>query len=193
MRFLSRAAALAAATVAALAPAVTAGANGVKSGEIKLKPHQSTFEGFADMGIAAEPKAAARFRGDRFVFPADGGDVDPTSGYQGLIGGSGALKLSRESDGAKLKFKNVQVVIHKRKADLGGTVGSDGVFVKLAKVDGYGILTDGNSFALKKGKATLSRVGAEVLSDTFDFPFHRGIVLGQLAIEAEITKGQVEE
>jgi hypothetical protein len=177
--------------VASLALVAGATANGVKSGEIKLKPDRDTFEALADMGIAVKPKGSARFRDGAFAFPATGGDVDPDAAYQGLVGGDGALKLIRESDGAKLKLKNVQFVIHKRKADLGGF--ADGAFVKLAKVDRYGILSDGNSFDLKMGKATLSRVGAEVLSDTFDFPFRRGIPLGRVAVSAKVTAGQVEE
>jgi hypothetical protein len=168
-------------------------ANGVKSGVLKLKPDQSTFENFADMGIAVEPKGDADFGGGAFVFPAGGGDIDPSNGYQGIIGGGGALKFSRESDGAKLKLKNVEAVIHKHKVDVGGTT-KGGVFIKLAKATGYGILADDHtSFELKNGDTVLSRVGAHVLSETFGFPFHRGIPLGRLAIKAKITKHQVEE
>ena len=189
MRFVRITLALAAA--ATLAIAAAAAGNGVKSGTIKLKADQATFEGFADMSIAVEPKGDAKSIDGGFAFQADAGDISPDVGFQGLIAGGGALKFSRSTDGAKVKFKNLQVVIHKQKADLGGTV--KGVFVKLAKVSDYAIAGTDTSFVLKNGDAVLSRVGANVLSEAFDFPFHRGIPLGELKIKATITKHQVEE
>lgn len=183
--------ALTAACAAMAVFAVQVNANGVVSGEVELAPDQATFEGFADMGIAVEPTGPASIGGSGFIFPANGGDIDPAANYQGIIGGLGGVKFTRAGDGAKVKFKALSVVIGPRKASIGAAVRN--TFVKFAKVTEYDISGNDKSFQLKNGATTLSRGAAKLMKRKFDFPFRRGIPLGTLDIKAKLTKDQVQE
>ena len=185
--------ALTAATVALAALAVQVSANGVISGKTKLKPDPDTFEALADMGIAVETTGKAEFRPTGMRFPVNGGDVDPTRGFQGVVGHRGGLTLSR-SDGASVKFKQLVIEIEGRKGDrskLFAFVG--GTSMKLAALrDGQLAGTD-TSFVLRNAEASLSKQAAEVLTEAFDFPFRRGIPIGTTTTKATITEEQVEE
>jgi hypothetical protein len=166
-------------------------ANGVKSGKTKLKPDPDTFEALADMSIAVETTGAAEFKPSGARFPVSGGDIDPTAGFQGIYGHKGGLLFSRSTDGAEVKFRHLTIEIEKNKAKLFAS--ASGGELKLAKlVDGKLSGTD-TSFQLKKAETSLSRQGAEALTETFDFPFRKGIPLGTVTTKATITKGQVEE
>jgi hypothetical protein len=176
---------------ALLVTTALAGANGVKSGKTKLKPDPATFEGFADMSIAVETTGQAEFKPSGAKFPVSGGDIDPTAGFQGIYGHKGGLMFTRTTDGASVKFKHLEIEIENNKAKLFATAAGDPL--KLAKLAGGQIAGTDTSFQLKHAETSLSKQGAEVLSDTFDFPFHKGIPLGTVTTKATITAGQVEE
>jgi hypothetical protein len=181
----------AAALTVSLAVGGTAGANCVIGGKTKLKPDQDTFEAFADMSIAVETTGRAEFKPSGAVFPVRGGDIDPSAGFQGVYGHQGGLMFSR-SDGAAITFKHLTIEIEKNKAKL-FTI-TDGVApVKLAQLENGQLAGTDTSFQLKNAEASLSKQGAEALSETFDFPFRKGIPLGTTTTKATITEGQVQE
>ena len=45
----------------------------------------------------------------------------------------------------------------------------------------------GTNLKIKGAEATLAKAGAEVLSTTFDFPFHKGIPMGTVTVKASLT------
>jgi hypothetical protein len=185
--------ALTAACAAMALFAVQVSANGVISGKTKLKPDPDTFEALADMSIAVETTGKAEFKPTGAKFPVNGGDIDPTAGYQGIVGHQGGLRLTR-SDGATVKFNRLFIEIEGRRggrSKLTAFVAGEGL--KLAALrDGQLAGTD-TSFVLKNAEATLSKQGAEVLTETFDFPFRKGIRIGTTTTKATLTEDQVEE
>lgn len=191
MRFAPKTAAVAAVAAAAtLALAGVSGANGVGPGKTKLKPDQDTFEALADMSISVDTTGKAQWTQTGARFPVTGGDVSPRNGFQGIIGHGGGLLFSRSSDGASVKFKRLTIEVEKSKLKL--FADADQETLKLAKLDGGPVGTD-TSVQIKNAEATLSRQGAEVLTETFDFPFRKGIPLGTTTTKASVSKGQVEE
>ena len=191
MRLVPRKAAVAAvAAVASLALAGITSANGVGSGKTKLKPDQDTFEALADMSISVDATGRAKWTDTGLKFPVAGGDFTPGEG--GIIAHAGGMLWSRSTDGADVKFKRLEVFAKGKKLKLLAQVsGSEGSFIKLAKLDGNVAGTD-TSVQIKNAKATLSKAGAEVLTETFDFPFRKGIPLGTTTTKAQLG-GQVEE
>ena len=182
--------AIAAASVAAmLAMGALSSANGVKSGKTKLRPDVDTFEALADMSISVETTGQAEFKPSGAKFPISGGDIDPNAGFQGIYGHKGGLMFSR-SDGASVKFNRLEIVIDKQ-VKLFAFADDDPI--KLAKLQGGAIAGTDTEFEVQNFKTLLSKQGAEVLTETFDFPFQKGIPLGRITSKATITAGQVEE
>ena len=191
MRFVSRKAAAGAATaVLSLALAAGAGANVVEGGKTTLVPDPDTFEALADMSIAVETTGKAEWTDIGAKFPVRGGDIDPQNGFQGIIGHGGGLLFSRSTDGASVKFKNFTIEVEEKKMKLFAF--ADHEPIKLAKLAGPVAGTD-TSVLLKNAEASLAKQGAEVLSETFDFPYRKGIPLGTTTTKATITEEQVEE
>jgi hypothetical protein len=178
------------ALVSLLAMAALSSANGVVSGKTKLKPDSDTFEALADMSIAVETTGKAEFKPSGAKFPVSGGDIDPTAGFQGIYGHRGGLMFSR-SDGAAIKFKHLTIEIEQNKAKLFAS--ASGSELKLAALKNGQIAGTDTSFQLKDAEAELAKQGAEALSETFDFDFHKGIPLGTVTTKATVTEGQVEE
>lgn len=184
-----RATALALAVAAALAFTGAAGANGVISGKTKLKPDPDTFEALADMSIAVETTGRAEFMPSGARFPVQGGDVAPQAGYKGLVVHTGGLRFSRE--GASVKFSRLAFIIRNNKIRVFAR--ANGLEQSLMTLTGGQIAGTDTSFVAKDWEAKLSRRGAETLTETFDFPFQRGIPLGTTTTKATITEEQVQE
>ena len=188
MRFVSRRiVAVAVAATASLALAATTSADGVSGGKTKLKPDQDTFEGFADMSISVDATGRAEWTDTGAKFPVIGGDFTPGRG--GIIGHAGGLLFTRSTDGASAKFSKPAILVRGHRMHLFAQ--SDHEPVKLLKLDGEVAGTD-TSVLIKNAEATLSRQGAQVLSQAFDFPFHKGIPFGTTTTKAQLG-GQVEE
>ena len=194
MRLVSRTlGALALAGAALLVVAAVSGANGVKSGKTKFKPDPDTFEALADMSIAVDTTGKAEFKPNGAKFPVSGGDIDPTNGFLGVYGHKGGLMFSR-SDGASVKFRYLVIQIQpNNNGRLFASTDDPTDPLKLAKLEGVKVGGTDTSFEFKNADALLAKEGAEVLSDTFDFDFHKGIPLGTITTKATITRGQVEE
>lgn len=183
--------AAAAVLAVSLVVASAAGANGVVSGKTKLKPDHDTFEAFADMGIAVETTGQAEFKPTGAVFPMLGGDIDPSAGFKGVVVHAGGLLFSR-ADGAEVKFSKLNLVIYNHRTVL-NVKASGGDYLRLATLKNGDLAGTDTSFQLKDAEATLSKPAAELLSETFDFPFPRGIPLGTTTTKGTVSKGQVEE
>jgi hypothetical protein len=183
MRFRRSCAGVLSVVAAVLAVPTVASASIITSGELGLKPDQATFEGFADMGITVEATGKADFDSDGLSIPFKKSGVGPPPHFRGIVDARGGLLFSR-ADGAELKFKHPQLKIGNEKVKVYfGATGDR--FVRLTTIKNFQITGDERGFELTGGEASLSKPAAEVLSDTFDFPFRRGIPLGTMSIEAK--------
>jgi hypothetical protein len=163
--------------VLALGPAATAAP--VSSGTTKLALDPDTAEGFADMSIGIEPTGSAKFTQGFFKFPIKGGELDEAG--QGLILHKGGIAFFTEG-GPGVKFTQFEIKVGANKAK---------VFAKSehAAVRLFDISLEGQAkgkafdFRIKDADTTLAKEGAGVLSETFDFPFHKGIEMGHITIK----------
>ncbi len=179
----SRIAALTVAAVAALTLAGGAGANVVEGGKTTFDLDRDTAEGLADMGIGLDATGQASFHGGRATFPVTGGDIDPNAGHQGIVGHAGGLIFFR-MDGAAVKFKKPALIIDNGRVKLAASARGD--YLKLAKLKRFDLSGSDRTLQLKDARAKLSKAGAKVLRETFDFPFRRGLLLGTVATRATI-------
>ena len=166
-----------------LAPASLA--DTVTGGKTVLKFDQATGEGFADMSIGIQSTGAAKDGKHGFNFPIKGGNVK--SGPKGLIDHKGGLAFFTEG-GPGVKFTKFSVKIGKKKTKLFAKSGGAAVrFMDLdlshATISG----SAGTNLKIKNADADLGKAGAQVLSDTFSFPFHKGIHMGTMTIKATVT------
>ena len=168
---------------AVLAVPAVASASTITSGELGLEPDQATFEGFADMGITVEATGQAAFGSDGLSIPFKKSGVGPPPHFRGIVDARGGLLFSR-ADGAELKLKHPQLKIGTERVKLYFNATGDR-FLRLTTIKNFEITGDERGFELTGGEAGLSKPAAKVLSDSFDFPFRRGIPLGTMSIEAK--------
>jgi hypothetical protein len=174
-----------AAIVAALVLAPVAGADPVTGGKTVLKFDQNTGEGFADMSIGIDTTGAAKSGKNGFSFPIKGGDV--SEGPKGEIDHRGGLAFFTEG-GPGVKFTKFAIKIGKNKTKLFAKSGHAEVrFLDLDLSDATIGGSAGTDLKIKGADATLAKAGAEVLSTTFDFPFHKGIPMGTVTVKASLT------
>jgi hypothetical protein len=160
-------------------------ADPVTGGTTKLKFDQATGEGFADMSIGIEPTGAAQSGKHGFKFPISGGDIK--KGPKGTITHRGGLAFFTEG-GPGVKFTKFQVKIGQNKTKLFAKSGGAVVrFIDLDLADATIGGSAGTNLKIKGADATLAKAGAEVLSETFNFPFHKGIPLGTVTVKASLT------
>lgn len=187
-RIAARATAAVAVAGASLALVASAGAEQVTGGKTVLKPDQATFEGFADMSIGIEATGAAKFGGKGAKFPVSGGDVDIANATPtGLINHRGGLSFFTEG-GPGVKFSKFVIKLGKNKSKLFAKSG--GAELRFIDIKGVGETAGGGDdgvVAIPNAKATLAKEGAEVLSETFDFPFRKGIPLGKINVKAQFS------
>ena len=172
------------ATALLVAPAAVA--DPVTGGKTVLKPDVDTFEGFADMSMSVGATGAARDAVKGVVFPIAGGDVDEDA--RSTIEHRGGLVFAQNTAGGEiLKFSKFTVQI-----------GASGKAKLFAKADRSGIrfldldLSDatvggtGSIVKIKGAEATLAKPAAKLMSETFDFPFRKGIPIGTINIKATL-------
>jgi hypothetical protein len=174
---------VATAAAVALALATAAVASPVSSGKTKLALDPDTVEGFADMGIGITTTGAARTAQGFLKFPVKGGDIKPNG--RGEVDHKGGIAFFREGDvenPGSVKFSQFIVKIGADKAKVFAK--SDHAAVRLFDIDLEG-QAQGRAFdfRIKDADTTLAKEGAQVLSDTFDFPFDKGIDMGHTTIK----------
>jgi hypothetical protein len=160
-------------------------ADPVTGGKTVLKFDQATGEGFADMSIGIDTTGAAKSGKHGFNFPIKGGDIK--TGPKGTIDHRGGLAFFTEG-GPGVKFTKFTIKIGKNKTKLFAKSG--GAEVRFIDLDLSGATIGGSSgtnLKIKGADATLAKAGAEVLSDTFNFPFRKGIPLGTVTVKAALT------
>ena len=172
--------------IAALGFAATAGADPVTGGKSVFKPEVATFEGFADMSISVGATGAAADKHRGVNFPISGGDVG--AGPKGTIEHRGGLVFSRNTaEGGVVKFTQFVVKIGKNKTKLfAKSEHSEVRFLDLDLSDATISGSAGTNLKIKGAAANLAKPGAEVMSQTFDFPFRKGIPMGTMTIKASI-------
>ena len=150
-----------------LAPASLA--DTVTGGKTVLKFDQATGEGFADMSIGIQSTGAAKDGKHGFNFPIKGGNVK--TGPKGLIDHRGGLAFFTEG-GPGVKFTKFSVKIGKKKTKLFAKSG--GAAVRFMDLDlSHADISGSAGTNLKdqgRRREPWARQGAEVLSETFDFP-----------------------
>ncbi|MDX6582056.1 MAG: hypothetical protein QOI10_1240 [Solirubrobacterales bacterium] len=178
---------LATTLAAVLAMAAAAVADPVTGGKSKLAFDQDTGEGFADMGIGITTTGAARTSQGNFKFPIKGGDVN--EGPKGEIDHKGGIAFFSEGDTGtgSVKFTQFIVKLGADKAKLFAK--SDHAAVRLFDLDLSSATISGSAgvnLKIKDADTSLAKDGAAVLSDTFDFPFHKGTPIGLMTIKATV-------
>ena len=176
---------LAVAVAASLVLVATTSADPVTGGKTVLKLDPATAEGFADMSIGISTTGAAKTGKNGLSFPISGGDL--SAGPKGTIEHKGGLAFFTEGAGG-VKFTAYTMQIGKNKTKLFAK--SDHSEVRFLDLD----LTDatiggsaGVNLKVKGAEATLAKRGAEILTEVFDFPFRKGIPMGQVTIKASLT------
>ena len=173
--------AAAAALAAVLALATAAVADPVTGGKTKLALDPDTAEAFADMSIGIEPTGAAKFSQGFFKFPVKGGDLEDTG--TGEIEHKGGLAFFTEG-GPGVKFTQFVVKVGAGKAKVFAK--SEHAAVRLLDIDLGDQSKRAFDFKIKDADTTLAKEGAQVLSETFDFPFKKGIDMGQTTIKVNV-------
>ena len=174
---------LATALAAGLALATAAVANPVSGGKTKLALDPDTAEGFADMSIGIEPTGAAKFAQGYLKFPVKGGELDDTG--KGLILHKGGIAFFTEG-GPGVKFTQFEIKVGNTKAKVFAK--SEHAAVRLFDIDLSGqAVGRAFDFRIKDADTTLAKEGAGVLSETFDFPFDKGIDMGQTTVKVTLS------
>jgi hypothetical protein len=174
-----------AATILALALAGPAGADPVTGGKSVLDPDVDTFEGFADMSISVGATGAARDTPKGVDFPVSGGNL--RKNLKGQVPQHGGLVFSRNTaEGGVVKLSQFITVFDGTKAKVFAK--SDHAAVRFLDLDLNAVSTNatGTRTTIHRAKATLAKQGADVLSDTFDFPFRKGIPMGKMTIKLDL-------
>jgi hypothetical protein len=170
---------------AALALAAPLGADPVTGGKSVLTPDHATFEGLADMSIGVDATGAAKFRRNGAKFPIAGGDV--REGPRGSIEHRGGMVFLRRGGGPRVKVSKFTIEIGRNKTKLFAKSGrSELRFLDLDLSDATIGGSAGVSLRISGAEATLAKQAAEVLSDVFDFPFRKGIPIGEFNIRAQV-------
>ncbi len=172
-----RALAISLLAVALLLSLVVADARAGIGGSTTLKPDRGTFEGLADMGIAAKAIKPAEDGKAGFRFPITGGSFDVDSTHFVHSGGL-KLKQGKKSVAFKKPTMNLSAVAYTVTARVGkrNVVWMNLNFKKAQQVSRY---------KTTNIKATLAKPGAKLLSKVFDAKFKAGIPLGEITV---ITK-----
>ena len=171
---------------AAMTVAGTAGADPVSGGKSVFKPDVDTFEGLADMSISVGATGAAEDKKRGVNFPISGGDVK--AGPKGTINHKGGLVFSRNTaEGGKVKFTQFIVKLGATKAKLFAKSEHSAVrFMDLDLSDATISGSAGANLKIKGADASLAKAGAGVLTDTFAFPFQKGIPMGTMTVKAQV-------
>ena len=160
-------------------------ADPVNGGKTVLKPDPSTFEGFADMSIGVQTTGAAKDGKHGLVFPVKGGNVN--AGPKGELDHRGGIAFFTEG-GPGVKFTQFVAKIGQSKVKVFAKSDHAAVrFMDLDLSDAQISGSDGVNLKIKGADAKLAKAGAGVLSDTFDFPFRKGIPLGSTTIKASLA------
>jgi hypothetical protein len=187
MRFKIIAAAAAGAALL-VAPAAAAPTTQVTGGKTVLKPDQATFEGFADMSISVGTTGSASDNVHGVTLPITAGEIDESGPSGGILHRGGIVFSQNTPGGATLKFSKLLLRIsHSGKAKLFATKNGEKPLrfldVDLSDADFDGL--EGVSLVIKHADATLAKPAAELMSEEFDFPFEKGIPVGELTTKAE--------
>jgi hypothetical protein len=174
--------------IAVAVPAAGSSADAVTGGKTKLALDPATAEGLADIGIGITTTGSARTGQGSFKFPIKGGFVK--EGPKGEIDHKGGLAFFSEGDTGtgSVKFTQFIVKIGANKAKLFAK--SEHTAVRLLDLDLSSATIGGSTgvnLKIKNADASLAKAGAGVLSDTFDFPFHKGTPVGLVTIKASLT------
>jgi hypothetical protein len=173
------------AIVVSLALGATTSAAPVIGGQTVLKPDQDTFEGFADMSIGVDTTGNARFGGNGAKFQIKAGDVE--EGPSGVLDHSGGLAFFTEG-GPGVKFSKLFFELEDEKAKVFAKSGGAEVrFMDLDLSDATVDQTPATTLKIKDAQASLAKQGAAVLTETFDFPFRKGIPLGTIKVTAALA------
>lgn len=175
------------AAAALLAPAASqAASNPVTGGKVVLKLDPSTAEGFADMNIGIQTTGRGKDGKRGFSWPISGGAGEIRPGPRGSTLSYGGLAFFTEG-GPGTKFSDFGIRFGSRKTQLyARSEGSGGRFLTL-DLDQAAVSQDATSLKVKDAPATLTRAGASVLSDTFDFPFRRGLAMSTVTVKATLS------
>jgi hypothetical protein len=175
------------ALAALLAPAASeAASSSVTGGKVVLKLDSATAEGFADMGIGIETTGRGEDGNHGFSWPISGGAGEIRPGPRGSTLSYGGLAFFTEG-GPGTKFFDFGVRFGTRKTQVyARSEGSGGRFLTL-DMDEAEISQNATSLKVKDAPATLTKAGAEVLSNTFDFPFNRGLAMGTVTVKATLA------
>jgi hypothetical protein len=169
---------------AALALATPLSADPVTGGKSVLTPDHATFEGLADMSIGVDATGAAKFRRNGAKFPISGGDV--REGPRGSIEHRGGMVFFKRG-GPRVKVSKFTIEIGRNKTKLFAKSGrSELRFLDLDLSDATIGGSEGVNLRISGAEATLAKQAAEVLSDEFDFPFRKGIPIGDFNIRAQV-------
>ena len=175
------------AVAASLALSATTAAAPLTDGKTTLKPDPDTMEGLADMSIGVEATGRAEFGANAAKFPITGGDVD--SPTKGSIEHTGGLAFFSEG-GPSVKFSKFFVELRAKGPKLFAKSGGAEVrFMDLDLENAEFGVTESRLF-VTGAEAALAKEGAEVLSETFGFPFRKGNPVGTIKVRAE---GRFEE
>jgi hypothetical protein len=183
-RFAARATVGLIAVGAALVLATPLSADPVTGGRSVLTPDHATFEALADMSIGVDATGAAKFRRNGAKFPITGGDV--RTGPRGSIEHRGGILFFKRG-GPRVKVSKFTIEIGKNKTKLFAKSGrSELRFLDLDLSEATIGGSEGVDLTIKGAEATLAKEAAEVLSDVFNFPFRKGIPVGDFNIRAQV-------
>jgi hypothetical protein len=170
---------------AALALAGPATADPVTGGKSLLEPDADTLEGFADLTIAVGATGAASDTTKGVVFPVLGGNLRP--GPKGQVPQGGGLVFDRNTaEGGTVKFSQFIVVFDGQRAKLFAKSGRTAVRFMDLDLNVISTNATGTRTTIHRAKATLAEEAADVLSETFDFHFRKGIRMGRMTIKLDL-------
>lgn len=184
---LRRAAVATTAVAASLALSATTAAAPLTGGTTKLKPDPETLEGLADMSIGIEATGRAEFGPGAAEFPITGGDVDTAT--KGSIEHTGGLAFFTEG-GPSVKFSKFFVELRAKGPKLFAKSGGAEVRFMDLDLEEANVGVTESSLIIKGAEAELAKEGAEVLTETFDFPFRKGIPAGTITVRAQGEFGE---
>jgi hypothetical protein len=179
------------ATALFLVPALATAAGtdqAVTGGKTKLVLDPDTAEGFADIGIGITTTGSARTSQGAFKFEIKNGEV--FDGPRGQIAHKGGVAFFSEGDTGTGSVKFTQFIIKLNGEKAKVFAKSDHAAVRLFDLDlGSATVSDtgGAALKIKDADTTLAKPGAEVLSETFDFPFHKGTPIGLTTVKAALS------
>ncbi|MDX6582057.1 MAG: hypothetical protein QOI10_1241 [Solirubrobacterales bacterium] len=175
-----------AASLAAVATTSAAPPASVTGGKVVLKLDPATAEGFADMSIGIETTGVGKDGKRGFSWPISDGAGGLSPGPRGSVLSYGGLAFFTEG-GPGTKFSKFGTRFGTNKTQLyAKSEGGGGRFLNLDLSEAT-VSQGASGLKVKDAPATLTRAGAAVLSDTFDFPFHKGLSMGTVTIRATVS------